>query len=269
MAGDAFIREAMPSADSIKKNGEFSLKSYTEREGLVGGDAYGDAAVAGDGSELYYPEGAKPPFAAMVIVPGFTAQRSDVAPWGEFLASHGIVSLVIDTNSTSDQPDVRSLALLDAVESLKKENMREGSAIKGQLDTMRIGLMGWSMGGGGTWISSDGHPELKVAVSLCGWIAQGVGSMTSVPSLQLAVVDDELAAGMSQPVYAAIPDSTPKMLVEWNGGGHWINNSPTNKDNEVGGFGLPWIKVFLEKDERYRQFFKRMPPGASDFKTNQ
>jgi triacylglycerol lipase len=104
---------------------------------------------------------------------------------------------------------------------------------------------------------------------LCGWIIQGVGGGTKVPSLQLAVVDDELAAGMSQPVYNAIPDSTPKMLVEWNGGGHWINNSPKNKNNEVGGYGLPWIKVHLEGDDRYRQFFKRMPPGTSDYMTNQ
>jgi hypothetical protein len=57
--------------------------------------------------------------------------------------------------------------------------------------------------------------------------------------------------------------------VEWNGGGHWINNSPKSKGNEVGGYGLPWIKVFLEGDDRYRQFFKRMPPGTSDYMTNQ
>lgn len=269
MMGGGFIREAAPTEDSIKRPGEFTVKSYTEADGLTGGDAYGAAAALGDSSELYYPEGATPPFAAMVIVPGFTAQRSDVAPWGEFLASHGIASLVIDTNSTSDQPDTRSRALLDAVESLKKENMRDGSPLRGKLDTTRVGLMGWSMGGGGTWISADSHPELKVAVSLCGWIVQGVGGNTKVPSLQLAVIDDELAAGMSQPVYTAIPAATPKMLVEWNGGGHWINNSPKSKGNEVGGYGLPWIKVFLEGDERYRQFFKRMPPGTSDYMTNQ
>ena len=268
-ADGGFIREADPTESSIKGPGEFTVKSYTEIDGLVGGDQYGAAATFGDSSELYYPEGATPPFAAMVIVPGFTAQRSDVAPWGQFLASHGIVSLVIDTNSTSDQPDVRSRGLLDAVESLKKENMREGSPLEGKLDTTRVGLMGWSMGGGGTWISADSHPELKVAVSLCGWIVQGVGSNTKVASLQLAVIDDELAAGMSQPVYNAIPESTPKMLVEWNGGGHWINNSPVSKGNEVGGYGLPWIKVFLEGDERYRQFFKRTPPGTSDYMTNQ
>jgi dienelactone hydrolase len=264
-----FIREADPTEASLKTKGEFSVMSYTERMGLVGGTAYGDAAAGGDGSELYYPVGAQPPFAAMVIVPGFTAQRSDIAPWAPFLASHGIVSLAIDTNTTGDLPDVRSMALLDALASLAKENMRDGSPMQGKIDTSHLGIMGWSMGGGGTWITADAHPEVKVAVSLCGWIVDTVGAKTTVPSLQLAVQDDELAAGMSQPVYAAIPNGTPKMLVEWASGGHWTNNDPMNQSQQVGRYGLAWIKIFLEGDERYRPFLGVEPKASSDFMTNQ
>jgi dienelactone hydrolase len=267
--GAALIREKDPTEQSVSGNGEFSVKSYTEATGLIGGTAYGDAAVLGDGSELYYPEGATPPFASIVIVPGFTAQRSDIAPWASFLASHGIISLAIDTNTVGDLPDVRSQGLLDALASLKKENARAGSPITGKLDLSRMAVMGWSMGGGGTWLTADAHPELKAAVSLCGWILDAVGSRTTVPSLQLAVSDDELAVGMSQPVYAAIPNATPKMLVEWASGGHWTNNTPSNQGRQVGRYGLAWLKVFLEGDDRYRQFFKTMPMTASDFKTNQ
>jgi dienelactone hydrolase len=265
----SFIREADPTEASVKTKGEFKVMSYTEKMGLVGGTDYGDAATAGDGSELYYPVGTTPPYAAMVIVPGFTAQRSDIAPWAAFLASHGIVSLAIDTNTTADLPAVREMALVDALNSLKKENMREGSPIKGQIDTTVMGVMGWSMGGGGTWLTADSHPELKVAVSLCGWTTDTPGAMTKVPSLQLAVQDDQLAAGMSQPVYAAIPNSTPKMLVEWSSGGHWINNDPMNVNQQVGRFGLVWVKIYLEGDMRYRSLLKTMPMSSSDFKTNQ
>jgi dienelactone hydrolase len=267
--GAALIREKDPTEQSVSGNGEFSVKSYTETTGLIGGAAYGDAAVLGDGSELYFPEGATPPFASIVIVPGFTAQRSDIAPWASFLASHGIVSLAIDTNTVGDLPDVRSQGLLDALASLKKENARTGSPIAGKLDLSRMAVMGWSMGGGGTWLTADAHPELKAAVSLCGWILDSVGSKTTVPSLQLAVRDDELAAGMSQPIYAAIPNATPKMLVEWSSGGHWTNNTPSNQGRQVGRYGLAWLKVYLEGDDRYRQFFKTMPMAGSDFKTNQ
>jgi dienelactone hydrolase len=267
--GAALIREKDPTEQSASGNGEFTVKSYTETAGLIGGTAYGDAAVLGDGSELYYPESATPPFASIVIVPGFTAQRSDIAPWASFLASHGIVSLAIDSNTVGDLPDVRSQGLLDALASLKKENARTGSPIAGKLDLSRMAVMGWSMGGGGTWLTADSHPELKAAVSLCGWILDVVGAKTTVPSLQLAVRDDELAAGMSQPVYAAIPNATPKMLIEWASGGHWTNNTPSNQGRQVGRYGLAWLKVFLEGDDRYRQFFKTMPMAGSDFKTNQ
>jgi len=267
--GSAFIREQDPTESSIKAKGEYTVKSYTELAGLVGGAAYGDGAVGGDGSELYYPEDATPPFAAMAIIPGFVAQRSDIAPWAVFLASHGIVSLAIDTNDPGDPPDVRAQALLDALESLKKENLRVGSPLQGKLDTTHLGVMGWSMGGGGTWIAGDGHPELKVAVSLCGWIIGAPGSTTTVPSLQLAALDDGLAKGMSQPVYAAIPSGTPKMLVEWASGGHWTNNDPANQSQQVGRYGLAWIKIFLEGDERYRQFLNVMPTASSDFQHNQ
>jgi dienelactone hydrolase len=267
--GDAFIREKDPTEASVTGNGEYMVMSYTEAAGLRNGPDYGDADALNGGAEVYYPIGATPPFGGVVVVPGFTALRADIAYWGPFLASHGIVTMAIDTNTTGDQPDVRSRALVDALVSLKAEHTRSGSPLEGKLDVMRMGVMGWSMGGGGTWITADSHPELKVAVSLCGWLIGSQGSRTTVPSLQLAVVADPLAAGMSQPIYAAIPEMTPKMLIEWNNGDHWFNNNPANGNKQVGRYGLSWIKVFLEKDERYRQFLKTMPMDSTDFQTNQ
>lgn len=204
----------------------------------------------------------------MVIVPGFTAYQSDIAYWAPFLASHGIVTMTIDTITTSDQPPARSAALLDAIVTLKEEQTRKGSPLEGKLDVARLGIMGWSMGGGGTWITADSHPEFKIAISLCGWLVGLEGGTTKVPSLQLATQFDELAAGMSQPIYNAIPDSTPKMLIEFAAGSHWNSNDPQNSDGQVGKYGLSWIKVFLEGDERYRKFLKTMPQGTSDFKNN-
>jgi pimeloyl-ACP methyl ester carboxylesterase len=264
----AHVRGAEPTEQSVKNPGEYSVMSYTELDGLVGGAQYGDAAIAGDGSQLYYPVEAKPPFAAMVIVPGFTAQRGDVAPWGQFLASHGIIGLVIDTNTVGDTPDIRAGGLQDGLESLKKENMREGSPIRGNIDVTRLGVMGWSMGGGGTWMTADARPELKAVISLCGWIIGPVGGATKVPSLQLASVGDPLAAGMSQPVYQAIPESTPKMMIEFSSADHWLANDPANAGQQIGRFGLAWLKVHLEGDERYRQFLKTMPNDITDFATN-
>jgi hypothetical protein len=59
------------------------------------------------------------------------------------------------------------------------------------------------------------------------------------------------------------------MLIEFNSGDHWIANNPVNANKQIGRYGLSWIKVFLEGDERYRQFLKTMPMDTTDFMTNQ
>jgi dienelactone hydrolase len=267
--GGGFIREADPTEESITSEGEYTVETFTEADGLRDGPDYGAAGGFDGGATVYWPTNADPPFGGVVVVPGYTAYRSSIDGWGPFLASHGVVVMTIDTNTTGDQPATRSAALIDALESLKGENTRSGSPLEGKLALDRLGIMGWSMGGGGTWITADSHPELKVAISLCGWLIGFAGTDTTVASLQFAAVTDPLAAGMSQPVYGAIPEGTPKMLMEFASADHFIANDPSGASWQIGRYGLSWVKVFLEEDERYRQFLKKEPTGITDFQTNQ
>jgi hypothetical protein len=48
---------------------------------------------------IFYPSEEEGTFGAIVIVPGFTNNRSAVAWYGPLLASHGFVVMTIDTNS--------------------------------------------------------------------------------------------------------------------------------------------------------------------------
>jgi dienelactone hydrolase len=265
-ADDALIRGDAPTMASAMADGPYAFESYTD------GFADGDEFLAGT---IYYPTDAEPPFAAVVACPGFTAYQDSVAPWGPFLSSHGIVVMTIDTNTTSDSVDIRQGALMDALSSLKGEQTREGSPLKDKLHMSRFGLMGWSMGGGGTWLNANMHPELKSGITLAGHIATqagGAGQFTTVtvPVLMLAGDADTsiLGLGMSQPVYEAIPESTPKMLYEVSGASHF-DISPDIGGGLFGLFGLSWQKTFLEGDERYRQFLSLpQPDNASDYRTN-
>ena len=72
---------------------------------------------------------------------------------------------------------------------------------------------------------------------------------------------DVLAANMSDGFYRDTPASTPKMLFEVQGSSHNVANSPKNHGNVIGAYGLSWFKVFLEGDERYRQFLMRPFPS--------
>ena len=262
--GDGNILEADPTEASTAgtKMGEYTTMSYTS--GMRNGPQYA-------GATIYYPTSAeaKPPFGAVTIVPGFTAYQSSIRDWGPFLASHGIVAMTIDTNSTSDPPATRANALLDALETIKAENEREGSPLKGKIDVNRFGVAGWSMGGGGTLIAASKTPTLKAGVSFAAWGPTG-GAMNKVPVLMFEATADVLAASMSDGFYASTPESTSKMLFEVQGSSHNVANSPRNHEGIIGRYGLSWFKVFLEGDERYRKFLTAPKPSitTSKFKTN-
>jgi dienelactone hydrolase len=199
------------------KKGPLATKSYSS--GLRDGSAYGSQT-------MHYPIGGNAPYPAVVIVPGFMSAESSIGDWGPYFASHGIAVLTIGTNSTLDQPPARAEALLDALATIKAENSRAGSPVQGNLDLTRLGVMGWSMGGGGTLIVVNGHPELKAAITLCAWNpGQSYGS-TKVPTLMFAGTADTLAGGQSQGFYTSIPASTPKMLFEVQGADHFYANTP-------------------------------------------
>jgi len=265
-ADGALIRGPEPTMQSAMSNGSFKFGMYTD------GFRDGPEFLAGT---IYYPMDAEPPFAGVVICPGFTAYQDSVAPWGPFLASNGIVVMTIDTNTSGDSVDIRQGALMDALMSLKGEQTRQGSPLMGKLDMTRFGVAGWSMGGGGTWLNANTHPELKSAMSLAGHILTQVGgaaqlTKVTVPTLMLCGNADTgiLGLGMSQPVYEAIPESTPKILYEVDGASHF-DISPTTGDKLFGLYGLSWHKVYLEGDMRYLQFLKLpKPANASDFKSN-
>jgi dienelactone hydrolase len=262
-ADDSFIRGPMPTVESASKAGPYQVKSittgYTKEPGYAEGT-------------LYWPVDAQPPFASVAVVPGFASVQAQIQEWGPFLASHGIVAMTLGTNSVLDQPPQRATALLDALKTIRAENTREGSELKGKLDVNRQAVIGWSMGGGGALLAAESTPELKAAISLAGWNPGYDYGKVQVPALLFAAKGDLLAGGQSQGFFTTLPESLPKLLYESSNntaffGGHDTFNSPHTLEGLVGRFGLSWLKVFLEGDERYRPFLKEKPADATDYRT--
>ncbi|HTU61175.1 MAG TPA: hypothetical protein VMF89_22125 [Polyangiales bacterium] len=256
-----WIRGEDPADDlSGARPGPYMIEAY--RDGYRNGPAYAD-------STINYPTDAEPPFALVVVVPGFVSPQSSIASWGPFLASHGIVTMTIGTNLPTDAPNARKDALIDAMKSLQEENMRSGSPLMGKLDTTYTATMGWSMGGGGTLLVANEDPSLKATISLCGWNPGYPYSKIKSPALMFASLGDPLAGGQSQGFYRSIPEETPKMLIEMGAGDHFLANNPNSTGGTVGRYGLAWLKVFLEGDERYRKFLQQEPMvPTTDFQSN-
>jgi hypothetical protein len=215
---------------------------------------------------VYYPTDADPPFAAVAICPGFLNVGPEMAPWGPFYASHGIVLLAVSTGA-SDIPDIRAGLLLAGIEELKAENMKTGGPLSGKLSG-RYGTSGYSMGGGGTTIAASMTATLKTSIGLAAWGGTGAGD--TVPELLFCGDADTVApCNMSDPVYAAIADSTPKMQIVVPGATHFNWFDPADAGGGMSGkYALAFQKVFLEGDTRWKPLLIMPPAGGGIQTTN-
>lgn len=251
---------------SIENPGLYNVKKILEVEGLRNGPGY-------MGATLYYPEDAIPPYASIVIVPGFWAPESSVQLWGPYLASHGIVTMTIGTNSGVDLPDVRALALLDAIKTIKEENTREDSPLFGYLDTTKFAVGGWSMGGGGAQLAAVSDTTLKAVMALTPWQYEQLTSAAfnhPVPLLIFSGEKDPTAPPAQHAThhYDSTPGTTDKLLFEIKNGNHSVANDPDGGNGAVGKIAVSWLKYFLLGEDCYCPLFLEEPASASKYRTN-
>jgi predicted dienelactone hydrolase len=243
---------------NIKAKGPYKVANYTE--GLVASE-YASAV-------MYYPEDATPPFAAVALSPGFTAYGTDYEFVGDMLASHGIAALLTTPTTTADQPPQRGEDLVAAVQHLQEENTREGSPLKGKIATDRLGITGHSMGGGGSLFGANSlGNKIRCVVPMEPWQPGGSFRMVAAPTMIIGAASDAIASvsGNAQGHYSSIPDSVEKFLVVFEGD-HYLSTDRTSgipqsehavaneKYDPQAAYMIPFYKLFLEDDERYKPY---------------
>ncbi|RMB61105.1 T9SS C-terminal target domain-containing protein [Dokdonia sinensis] len=233
------------SVDDLINPGPFQVATLTEADGLRNGPEY-------NGATVYYPTDGIPPYVSIAIVPGFTALPSSVQEWGPFYASHGIVTIIIGTNSLVDFPEERAIALLDALETIRQENEREDSPLVGDLNLDRLAVSGWSMGGGGAQRAAVLDNTIAGVIALCPFLSNPQLEHSS-PILILSGENDPTAppAQHADVHYNATPITTDKLLFEIANGNHSVANTPNGGDGATGQLALSWLKLYVEGNECY------------------
>ncbi|MFE6222831.1 MULTISPECIES: dienelactone hydrolase family protein [unclassified Streptomyces] len=245
-AGNPYERGPAPTVASIEASRGPYAVAQTSVSSL--------AAVGFGGGTIYYPTStADGTFGAVAISPGFTATQSSVAWLGPRLASQGFVVFVIDTLTTLDQPDSRGRQLLAALDHLTQR-----SAVRDRIDTSRLGVMGHSMGGGGTLEAAKSRPSLKAAVPLTGWNTDKTWPELRTPTLVIGADGDTIApvATHSEPFYESLPAGLDKAYLELNGASHF---TPNTSDTTIAKYSIAWLKRFIDDDTRYEQFLCPLP----------
>jgi predicted dienelactone hydrolase len=244
---------------NIKAKGPYTVMKYT--------DGLDDPEYSS--SVMYYPSDATPPFAAVALSPGFTASGTDYEFVGDMLASHGIAVLLTTPTATDiDQPPARGVDLVAAVQHLVMENDRSGSPLMGKLATDRICVTGQSMGGGGSLFAANELGDMiRCVVPLQPWQPGGSFPRITAPTMIVGAAADTIASvsGHARGHYASIPDSTEKFLVVFEGD-HYLSTdrtsgSPSSQEAKAtpeydlqAAYMIPFYKLFLESDERYRPY---------------
>nr|WP_246473747.1 alpha/beta hydrolase [Streptosporangium becharense] len=208
------------------------------------------------GGTIYYPTTTSAgTFGGVAIAPGYTASKSSMAWLAERLASHGFVVFNIDTITRSDQPASRGRQLLAALDYLV-----EDSSVASRVDGGRLGVMGHSMGGGGSLEAADDRPQLQAAIPLTPWNLTKTWSGVRVPTMIIGAENDSVASVTthSKPFYNSLPASSEKAYLELDGASHF---APNTSNTTIAKYSLSWLKRFIDDDTRYEQFLCPAPQG--------
>ncbi|GAB2859834.1 lipase [Streptomyces deserti] len=211
------------------------------------------------GGTVYYPTStADGTFGAVAVSPGYTGTQSSISWLGPRLASQGFVVFTIDTLSTLDQPDSRGRQLLAALDYLTQR-----SSVRGRIDGSRLGVMGHSMGGGGSLEAAKSRPALQAAIPMTPWNLDKTWPEISTPTLIFGADGDSVApvGSHAEPFYSSLPSSLDRAYLELNNASHF---APNTSNTTIAKYSISWLKRFIDNDTRYEQFLCPLPqPGLT------
>lgn len=243
-----YQRGPAPTASSLRAaNGPFSVSSST----------ISDLATPGFGAATIYSpnDTSQGTFGGVVVAPGYTASRSTMAWLAQRVATHGFVVINIDTNSRYDYPASRGDQIRSAVDYLR--------SVSSNLDGNRIGVMGHSMGGGGTLEAIADDPSIDAAVPLTPWNTDKSWGEVTTPTMIIGAENDSVASVSSHavPFYNSLSSSLDRAYLELNNASHF---APNSRNDVIGMYSVAWLKLYVDDDTRYETFVCPGPGTGSE-----
>jgi hypothetical protein len=211
-----------------------------------------------NGGVVYYPtETDLGTWGALAIIPGYTAKCANEEAWmGPWLSSFGYVVICIETNSPIDWDTARGKEALAALTWLTNS-----SPVKNRVDPKRLSVMGHSMGGGGMVYAVEHQPSLKAGIGLAPFSPSQNMSTDHVPTLVLGgQKDPTVTPSMLASLYRTMPAATHSDFAQIAGADHEWYRTPNNVQMKL---IIPWLKIFVDSDNRYEKFLCPSLPDPS------
>ena len=198
---------------------------------------------------------------ATTLTGGYTNTKEDMYWLADHLSSHGYIVITITPTNNLGLPPGWERAHEGGIDKLKSENSRIGSALRNKVDTTKLGIMGFSMGGGGTLLAAaDLGSNIKTAVPLAPWL--GVSSPTyrniKAKTLVISGASDSVAYPSTIAGYYNNLPAITKGLAEVRGASHldWFGLTASSaQQTRFKTLTTAWLKTYLTGDTSYQTYF--------------
>ncbi len=198
---------------------------------------------------LYYPEmAAANPVPATTLCAGYLGDKEDIAWLARRIASHGIIVINFDpADSSSTLPKTWANGHKGCLASLRAENERLESPLYHRIDTERLCLAGFSMGGGGALLAAaDSGAEVSNVVALHPWLEPvPVRFAISCPVLMFGgTMDTGTTTYMIETILGALPGTADALLIEIMNAVHVDPLNQGNFHDLYSNFIIAWLKYY-------------------------
>jgi predicted dienelactone hydrolase len=203
------------------------------------------------------------PFPALTFTGGITNVKEQVAWLADHVVTYGFILIVMTpTNNMSTTTDVWENAMLGGLEMLESENNRPSSPIYNLVDMSKLGIMGFSMGGGGTLKAANTvGDKIKTALSLAPHEAPVNPSMytnIAVPTVVTTGTRDSICPRDSvKDIFNCLPNDIECLFVNFTNAQHvdWMDllGDETTQDR-LKTFVVSWLKYYLAADSSYESY---------------
>ena len=201
------------------------------------------------GGTIHYPTNAGDCglLGGIAVIPGYVSYEASIKWWGPRLASWGFVVITIDTNSIYDDPDSRATQLSAALDHIVSD-----STVGAQIDSTRLGAIGWSMGGGGALQLATQRSDVRAIIPQTPYHYKDYGIMDT-PALFITCQNDRIASNKKYSSAFYNHAAGPKMKIEIKNGSHFC---PSYRFNEIllSKPGIAWMHRYINGDTRFDKF---------------